>query len=70
MIMLVKFKDEIEKKSIVSEVTISGWDETEFRINIDPKKLEAYGFTLSNVNSIIAATNITFPIWGNYNLKI
>lgn len=58
-----KIQDEIEKNPLVSEVTISGWDKTEFRISLDPKKLEAYWLNISAVNSIVAATNITFPIW-------
>nr|HRI36889.1 efflux RND transporter permease subunit [bacterium] len=60
-------KDELEKNSLVSEVTISGGDETEFGVMIDPAKLEHYGLSLSAVNSAIQANNLTLPI-GDFDI--
>lgn len=58
-----KIKDELEKNPLVSEVNISGWEQKEFWVFIDPKKLEKYWITLSTVNSAIANVNMTMPIW-------
>lgn len=55
-------KEEIEKNSLVSEVTISWWEEKEFGILIDPKKLEQYWITIDWVNTSIKSMNITVPI--------
>lgn len=56
-------KEALEKNPLVWEVNISGWMEKEYGVFIDPKKLEAYGLTLSSVNSAISSANITMPIW-------
>lgn len=65
-----KIRDELEKISLISEVNISGWDQTEFLVSVDPKKLETYWLTIAQVNSAIQNQNFTFPIWdydiGNY----
>jgi multidrug efflux pump subunit AcrB len=58
-----KVQDELEKNSLISEVTISGWEESEFMIKIDPKKLETYWLSIDQVNKSIQAYNFTFPIW-------
>lgn len=58
-----KIKDELEKNPLVSEVNISGWMEKEFWVFIDPKKLEQYSLSLSDVNSAIQSSNITLPVW-------
>lgn len=69
-----KIKDEIEANPLVSEVSISWWEEKEYWVLIDPKKLEQYDLTLENVNSAISTENITMPIWninvGEYNHSI
>ncbi len=62
-----KIQEELEKNSLVSEVTISGGDETEFGVFVDPKKLDAYGLTLQGVNSTLAALNFTIPV-GSYDI--
>jgi multidrug efflux pump subunit AcrB len=58
-----KIKDEIEKNPLVSEVNIAWWDEAEYSVQIDPKKLESYGLTINDVNTAIKSKNIAFPIW-------
>lgn len=62
-----KIQEELEKNPLVSEVNISGGDQTEYGVFIDPKKLEAYGLTISAVNNMIASLNFTLPI-GNYDI--
>lgn len=56
-------KEELEKNSLVSEVNISWWYETEFWVYIDPKKLSQYWLSLWTVNSAISNANITIPVW-------
>jgi len=58
-----KIKDELEKNSLISEVTISWWEDSEFLVSIDPKKLESYWLSLTQVNSAIQSSNFTLPIW-------
>ncbi|MDD5770488.1 MAG: efflux RND transporter permease subunit, partial [Candidatus Gracilibacteria bacterium] len=60
-------RDELEKNPLISEVRISGGQETEFLVSIDPKKLESYGLTISQVNTAIQAQNFTFPI-GSFDI--
>lgn len=60
-------RDELEKISLISEVRISWWQESEFLVSIDPKKLEAFWLTIAQVNSAIQAKNFTFPI-GNFDI--
>ncbi len=58
-----KIKEELERNPLVSEVTISGWDEAEFAILYDPKKLDLYNISPDTINSIIKSLNFTLPIW-------
>ena len=58
-----EIQDELEKNSLVSEVNVSWWEEKEFWVLIDPKRLEQYWVTLDNVNSAIKAVNMTIPLW-------
>ncbi len=58
-----KIKEELERNPLVSEVTISWWDEVEFLVNYDPKKLDLYNLTSDYVNNIIKSSNFTMPIW-------
>ena len=58
-----KIQDELEKNPLISEVTISWWEDSEFVVKIDPKKLENFWLSLAQVNSALQAYNITFPIW-------
>lgn len=60
-------QEELEKNVLVSEVTISGGDETEYGVFIDPKKLDAYGLTIGAVNSTLASLNFTLPV-GQYDI--
>jgi len=67
-------RDELEKNSIVSEVEISWWQELEYSVFIDPKKLELYWLSLDNVNNSIKSSNFTLAVWDiniwNYNHSI
>lgn len=56
-------QEELEKNPLVSEVNISGGQEKEFWVFIDPKKLEEYSLSLSSVNTSISNVNMTLPIW-------
>lgn len=56
-------RDELEKNPLVSEVRVSGWDQVEFRVDIDPKKLYQYWLAVWTVNSAISWQNFTIPIW-------
>ncbi len=58
-----KIKDELEKNTLISEVTISWWDQVEFSVEYDPKKLDSLWLTASTVNQVIAANNFTIPVW-------
>lgn len=58
-----KIRDELEKNPLVSEARLSGWDQVEFRVEYDPKKLDELNLTASSVNSAIAWLNFTIPIW-------
>lgn len=60
-------QQELEKNTLVSEVTISGGDEIEYGVFIDPKKLDTYGLTISSVNSTLSSLNFTLPI-GQYDI--
>lgn len=60
-------QQELEKNPLISEVNISGGDETEYGIFIDPKKLDAYGLTISAINNTLTALNFTIPI-GQYDI--
>ena len=58
-----KVQEELEKNPLISEVSISWWEESEFLIKIDPKKLENFWLSLTQVNTAIQSYNFTFPIW-------
>ena len=60
-------QEELEKNPLVSEVSISGGDETEYGVFIDPKKLDAYGLTIGAVNTALQSLNFTLPI-GQYDI--
>ena len=60
-------QEELEKNPLVSEVNISGGDEIEYGVFIDPKKLDAYGLTIGVVNTTLASLNFTLPI-GQYDI--
>ena len=45
----------------VAEVQVIGGEKREIRVNVDKDKLKAYGLSLSNVNQVLAASNVEFP---------
>ncbi|MDD2516513.1 MAG: efflux RND transporter permease subunit, partial [Candidatus Gracilibacteria bacterium] len=57
-----KIKEEIEKNPSVSEVTVSGGDEVEYSVELDPKKLDEMGITVSSINTALQALNFTIPV--------
>ncbi|MDO4230147.1 MAG: efflux RND transporter permease subunit [Capnocytophaga sp.] len=56
-----KLQPELSRVPGVARVTIVGGQEREIRVSLDPKKLEGYGLTISQVQQIIAASNLDFP---------
>ncbi len=62
-----KIQNELEKNPLVSEANISGGDQTEFTVWVDPARLTSYGISLDAVNSAISGMNLAFPI-GNYTV--
>ena len=62
-----KIQSELEKNPLVSEADISGGDQIEFTVWLDPKKLESYGLTLTQVNQAISGMNLAYPI-GDYTI--
>ncbi|EKE29278.1 MAG: Heavy metal efflux pump [uncultured bacterium (gcode 4)] len=57
-----KIKDELEWNTLISEVQISGWDQSEYRIEYDPKKLEAFWLSADWINRTVGALNFTIPL--------
>jgi len=65
----VKFYDLVENRIVtnisrvegVAQVNIIGGREREFQVNIDEKKLQAYGIPLLSVQQGIQASNLDFP---------
>ena len=45
----------------VAKVDLIGGEEREIQVKIDPKKIEGYGLALSQVQQVIAASNMDFP---------
>ena len=45
----------------VAEVQVIGGEKREIRVNVDKDKLKAYGLSLSNVNQVLATSNVEFP---------
>jgi multidrug efflux pump subunit AcrB len=60
-------RDELEKISNVSRVDISGGDDTEYRIDYIPSKLESYGVTAEQANQAVKGINFTLPV-GDYTV--
>jgi len=42
----------------VARVTTLGGEEAEYRVEVDPEKLDAYGLTFSDVATVLSATNV------------
>ena len=70
-----KFVNVLNRVNGVGAVTVMGAPEREVQINVDPRKIEAYGLTVEQIGNIIAAENINMPsgtmdIGNNtYNIK-
>ena len=45
----------------VGAVTVMGVPEREVQVNVDPKKIEAYGLSVEQIGNIIAAENVNVP---------
>lgn len=45
----------------VGSVTIMGAPEREIQINVDPRKIEAYGMTVEQIGGIVAGENVNIP---------
>uniref|UniRef100_UPI004055B381 efflux RND transporter permease subunit n=1 Tax=Alistipes sp. TaxID=1872444 RepID=UPI004055B381 len=45
----------------VGAVSVMGSPEREVQVNVDPRKLEAYGLTIEQLGQIIAAENVNIP---------
>lgn len=56
-----KIQPEFSRLSGVAQVTIVGGQEREIRVSLDPKKIEGYGLSITQVQQIIAASNLDFP---------
>ncbi|MGL5123428.1 MAG: efflux RND transporter permease subunit [Fusobacteriaceae bacterium] len=52
----------LEKINGVGSVEISGGDEREIVINIDPNKLEAYNLSINELYSLLKKSNINYPV--------
>lgn len=70
-----KFKDYLEDVENVANVSISGGEEREIIVEVDPSKLESFGLTLNDITNRISVTNRDFPVGDleisdlNYNLR-
>ncbi|MDR0262673.1 MAG: efflux RND transporter permease subunit [Sphingobacterium sp.] len=52
----------------VAKVDMIGGEEREIQISVDPKKIEGYGLTISQVQQTVAASNLDFPT-GNVSTR-
>lgn len=56
-----KLVNELNRIEGIGSVAVVGAREREVQVNVDPKKLEAYGLTVEQLGQIIAAENINIP---------
>src|SRR5690554_6323706 len=56
-----KIQPEFSRIPGVAQVSMSGGQEREIRVNLDPKQPEGYGLTIPQVEQMIAASNLGFP---------
>ena len=56
-----KMVNELNRINGIGSVAVIGAREREVQVNVDPKKLEAYGLTIESLGQIIAAENINVP---------
>ncbi|WP_400263352.1 efflux RND transporter permease subunit [Sphingobacterium sp. SG20118] len=45
----------------VAKIDLTGGEEREIQVSVNPEKLEGYGLTISDVQKIIASSNLDFP---------
>lgn len=56
-----KMVNELNRINGIGSVAVIGAQEREVQVNVDPKKLEAYGLTVESLGQIIAAENVNVP---------
>ena len=56
-----KMVNELNRVNGIGSVAVIGAREREVQVNVDPRKLEAYGLTVESLGQIIAAENINIP---------
>ncbi len=56
-----KIQPQLSRLPGVAQITIIGGQEREIKINIDPKKLEAYNLSILQVRQTITNANLDFP---------
>ena len=56
-----KMVNELNRVNGIGSVAVIGAQEREVQVNVDPKKLEAYGLTVESLGQLIAAENINIP---------
>lgn len=56
-----KMVNELNRINGIGSVAVIGAQEREVQVNVDPKKLEAYGLTIESLGGIIAAENVNVP---------
>ncbi len=54
-------KDRLERQSGVSSVEITGGNEKEIRIEVDPERLEGLGLSMTAIGQILASENTNMP---------
>ena len=56
-----KMVNELNRVNGIGSVAVIGAQEREVQVNVDPKKMEAYGLTVESLGQLIAAENINIP---------
>ena len=54
-------KERLERQGGVSSVEVTGGNEKEIRIEVDPERLEGLGLTMSGIGQILASENTNMP---------
>ena len=56
-----KMVNELNRIDGVGSVSVIGAPEREIQVNVDPKRIEAYGLTVESLGQLIAAENVNVP---------
>jgi len=56
-----KLVNDLNRINGVGSVGVMGVPEREVQVNVDPKKIEAYGLSVEQIGSIVAAENVNIP---------